>query len=132
MCIKDLVSSEKMQEMIRFVVVGIIATAIHYGVYLLLNNWINVNIAYTLGYIISFVCNFFLSNYFTFKTKPTLKKGVGFTFSHATNYIMHMILLNIMLYVGVPKQFAPIPVLCIVVPMNFLLVRFFLKNKGTQ
>lgn len=118
--------------MIRFVVVGIIATAIHYGVYLLLNNWINVNIAYTLGYIISFVCNFFLSNYFTFKTKPTLKKSVGFTFSHATNYIMHMILLNIMLYVGVPKQFAPIPVLCIVVPMNFLLVRFFLKNKGTE
>ena len=52
-------------EIARFGVVGVLATAIHYGVYLLLNPYMNANIAYTIGYVVSFICNFFLSNYFS-------------------------------------------------------------------
>ena len=44
-------------ELIRFGIVGVIAVAIHYGVYWILQHWINVNVAYTIGY---FVINFFL------------------------------------------------------------------------
>lgn len=113
---------------IRFVGVGALATVIHYGLYLLLNPYIKTNIAYTIGYLVSFVCNFFLSNYFTFKTKPTTKKGIGFAFSHIINYILHIVLLNTFLWLGISKTLAPIPVFIIVIPINFLLVRFFLKS----
>lgn len=116
-------------EIFRFGIVGVIATGIHYGIYLLLNLWLNVNLSYTLGYIISFVCNFYLSNVFTFKTQPTVRKGVGFAFSHAVNYSLQIVLLNIMIFCGIPQKYAPIPVWAISIPLNFILVRFFLKGK---
>lgn len=54
------------QEIIRFGIVGTVATGIHYGIYLLLNHIILVWLAYTIGYIISFICNFYLTSVFTF------------------------------------------------------------------
>jgi putative flippase GtrA len=121
--------NKKLGEVFRFVLVGGIATGIHYGLYLLLNPYLNASIAYTIGYIISFLCNFVLSNYFTFRTRPNVKKGLGFAFSHLVNYTLHIVLLNVFLWIGLSKTWAPIPVFAIVIPVNFILVRFFLKNK---
>ena len=116
-------------EIFRFGVVGTIATALHYGIYFLLISFLETNISYSIGYAISFIGNFYLSNYFTFKTKPSIRKGIGFGISHGINYLLHMILLNIFLWIGVPEEYAPIPVFAIVIPVNFLLVRFVLKSK---
>lgn len=125
----DILHASNLWEVIRFGIVGVAATAIHYGIYLLLNLWLNANISYTIGYFTSFICNFLLSNYFTFKTKPSAKKGLGFALSHAINYGMQMVLLNIFLWTGMNKTWVPIPVFCITIPINFLLVRYFLKKK---
>ena len=46
---------EKLFEFIRFCFVGTIAAGIHYGIYYLLQVYINVNVAYTTGYLISLV-----------------------------------------------------------------------------
>jgi putative flippase GtrA len=119
-------------EFIRFVVVGIIATAIHYGIYYLLQKVINVNIAYTIGYLLSFCCNFFLTAHFTFRSSATVKHGIGFALSHLINYGLHILLLNVFLWVGLSKQVAPIPVFCIVIPINFVLVRTVFKYKFFQ
>lgn len=117
-------------EIIRFGIVGIIATIIHYGIYLALNLIITSWIAYSVGYGISFLCNFYLSNKFTFKTKPTIKKGIGFGVSHFVNYLLQVILLSIFIKLGIPDNYAPLPVFCIAVPINFLMVRFVLKSKN--
>lgn len=117
-------------EIIRFGIVGIIATIIHYGIYLALNLIITSWIAYSVGYGISFLCNFYLSNKFTFKTKPTIKKGIGFGVSHFINYLLQVILLSIFIKLGIPDNYAPLPVFCIAVPVNFLMVRFVLKSKN--
>lgn len=115
------------KEIIRFGIVGGIATIIHYAIYLMLNIIIVSWIAYSVGYGISFLCNFYLSNKFTFKTKPTIKKGVGFGFSHFSNYLLQIALLSLFIKLGVPDKYAPIPVFCIAAPVNFLMVRFVLK-----
>ena len=39
-----------------------------------------------------------------------------------------MVVLNIFLWMGVSREIAPLPMFCICVPVNFLLVRFFLKR----
>ena len=119
----DLFKTVLTTEFLRFVIVGFTATAIHYGIYLLLNRVIPANPAYAIGYAISFVCNFFLSSRFTFKKKATVMKGVGFGLSHLVNFLLHMLLLNLFLYLGIRESLAPIPVYCICVPVNFLLVR---------
>ena len=73
---------ETLYEIIRFGFVGVIATLIHYSIYWVLQCYIHHNIAYTIGYGISFTCNFFLTAHFTFKKKATVKKGIGFGLSH--------------------------------------------------
>lgn len=121
---------EGVDEIMRFGIVGLIATLIHYGIYLVLNLIIISWIAYSIGYGISFLCNFYLSNKFTFKTKPTIRKGIGFGLSHFINYLLQVILLSIFIKLGIPDQYAPFPVFCIAVPVNFLMVRFVLKSKN--
>ena len=119
---------QTLQEIIRFGIVGILATVIHYGIYWILQQYINHNIAYTLGYGISFICNFFLTAHFTFKKKATVKKGIGFGLSHLCNYLIQLGLLNLFIYIGINKGLAPIFVFAIAIPINFLLVRFVFKH----
>lgn len=117
------------REFIRFGLVGVVATALHYGIYYLLQAFINVNVAYTAGYVISFVVNFYLTSYFTFGTAPSWKKLAGMGGAHLVNYLLHIALLNVFIYLGISKTWAPVPVFAIAIPVNFILVRFVFKHK---
>lgn len=124
-----MINFKKLSEFIRFVIVGIIATIIHYGLYFILQQIIDVNIAYTIGYVCSFVANFYLTAYFTFRKKTSWNKAFGFGGAHLCNYLLHIGLLNLFLWLGVTKPLAPFPVFAIAIPINFLLVRFVFKRK---
>lgn len=111
-------------EFIRFGLVGVLATLIHYAIYyLLLQSGVNSNLAFTIGYILSWLVNFFLTAHFTFKKRASVKKGIGFALSHAVNYCLQIACLNVFIWIGVSEAFSPIPVYCICIPVNFLLVR---------
>lgn len=120
---------KSIREFLRFCLVGVVATAIHYGVYFLLNKlfgterliWTNIN--YSIGYLISWFCNLWLTAHFTFNKDVTFKRGFGFAICHGVNYMLHLLFLNIFLSMGFPKNLAPIPVYAIVVPINFILIR---------
>lgn len=116
------------REFVRFVFVGAFATLLHYLIYSCLIKFINLSIAFSIGYLISFCCNFWLTTKFTFKTDATAKRGLGFAISHLINYGLQMLVLNISVRLGIPDQFAPIPVYLICIPVNFLLVRFVFKK----
>ena len=115
-------------EIIRFGMVGTTAAAIHYGTYWLLQRFIDVNVAYTVGYIVSFIVNYILSARFTFREKTSTRNGLGFIGAHVTNYLMHIVLFNFFLWVGLSRAIAPLAVLAIAVPVNFLMVRFAFKH----
>lgn len=119
----------KRKEFVRFIIVGVLATAIHYGIYFLLCLFILPVLAYTVGYVVSFFCNFYLSVLFTFKTQPSIRKGIGFGLSHIINYLLHIALLSLFIVLGVSPRWAPFPVFVLVVPVNFMLVRFVLKSR---
>ena len=130
----------KIQQFIRFAIVGALATAIHYGLYLLIV-WANdigedetlyTNIAYSIGYVVAWCANFYLSAHFTFQSNTSLKRGIGFAISHGVNYVLHIIFLNLFLWIGLSETIAPIPVFCIVIPINFILVRYVFTSKYFQ
>lgn len=120
-----------LSEIIRFGMVGALATALHYGIYFLLWRYagFNENIAYTVGYALSFVANFYLSAYFTFRSRPSWKRAGGFGGAHLVNYLIHICLLNLFLWLGIPEEWAPLPVFSIAIPVNFLLVRLVFKSR---
>ena len=122
--------SEKMYQFVKFVIVGGFATVIHYAVYLALEYGINLNpnVAYTAGYIISFIFNFFASTLFTFNTETNASNGVKFAGAHIINYFVHMILLNVFMGIGINESLAPIFVFPIAIAINFFMVRFALKK----
>lgn len=123
-----IVRAKVFQQIWRFVVVGVIATAIHYGIYLLLLKYINETIAYSIGYAISFICNFVLTCLFTFEKKPNIRRGAGFGLAHVVNYILHVLLLNFFIWVDVDANMAPLPTFLIVIPLNFILLRYVFKK----
>lgn len=130
---------QQLGEVVRFGIVGVTATLLQYFIYwLLLRLAIHWDVeagthtlstvAMTIGYVVSFIYNFVASTRFTFRVKANARRGAGFLFSHVVNYSLQMLTLNLFLLLGIGKQWAPIPMFCVCVPINFLLVRFFLKR----
>lgn len=130
---------QKIGEVVRFGIVGGLSTLIQYGIYLAMMPLLAhivpqmgdhslATTANTIAYVISFLFNFVASTKYTFKVKANAKRGAGFTLSHVVNYSMQTLCLNLFVGLGMMKQLAMIPTLCICIPINFLLVRFFLKK----
>lgn len=119
---------QKLGEVVRFGIVGVLATLLQYAIYTVLLLWCSPSLSMTVGYILSFIFNFIASTRFTFKVETNARHGVGFALSHVVNYLLQMATLNFFLWIGVSKTLAPIPMFCICVPVNFVLVRFFLKK----
>lgn len=115
--------------LLRFTIVGVTATAIHYGLYLFLLRYWSETISYTIGYAISFVCNFFLTCAFTFRKNASIKRGAGFGLSHLVNYCLQISLLNLFLWCGMKDIYAPILVFCIVIPVNFIFLSYVFNRK---
>lgn len=115
-------------------------------------NEVALNVTYAAGYLVSLVANYLLSLRWTFRTQGSLRKSVGFCASHAINLGLHVGLLNFFLWcrmgqalaafnqkilpgivecfpqLGQADALLPLPVFVVVVPVNFLLVRFVLTS----
>ena len=119
--------SGRIAEVIRFGMVGALATLIQYCIYVALLNLMGENISYTIGYVVSLCVNFILTNYFTFKTNPSKKKGFKFVLAHTINYLLQIVLLNAFINININSKIAPLLVYSISIPINFLLVRKAIK-----
>lgn len=118
---------------VRFCIVGVLSTALHYGLYcLLLWSTVEVNVSYTAAYIASFFANFYLTSVFTFRARPAWGKFAGFAGSHAVNYVLHIVLLNVFLWLGVPPYLAPIPVILTAMLAQYTILRFVFTHKTSQ
>lgn len=121
---------EKFSQFVRFCIVGTGAAALHYGVYFVLQ-WldVNLNVAYTTGYIISFCCNFIATNLYTFHTKPNWKNFIGFAGSHGVNYFLHIVLFNFFLWLGIHKLIAPPLVMLVAMLVQYTILHWVFTSK---
>jgi len=115
---------ERVMQFLRFCIIGTLAAAVHYGIYFLLQWWIDATIAYAAGYVLSFVGNFFLTSYFTFRKVPTWKRFVGFAGSHGLNFVLHIVLFRSFLWIGVHRLVAPPLVMLLAMLVQFCVLRF--------
>ena len=116
-------------EVLRFGVVGVLATVLQYAIYWVLLRWAGASLSLAVGYAVSFVFNFVGSTRYTFRVKANASRGAGFVLSHVVNFLLQMATLNLFIWLGVSRDLAPVPMFCVCVPVNFILVRFFLKKE---
>ncbi|WP_051359442.1 GtrA family protein [Paucisalibacillus globulus] len=120
----------KYQSFIRFILVGIVNTFNYYILYLL---FMAVSIPYifshTVAFVISMIGSFYLNCYFTYKTKPTLKKFFQFPITYIVNYSVTTISLYVLVDLFMLNEFiAPLISAVIPIPFTYLVSRWVLTK----
>ena len=130
-----LTGESRISEILRFCIVGGIATAIQYGIYVVFVDAVHVKAVPStlISYGISFLFNYLLSSYFTFQKKPSTQNMMGFICSHAINMGMQTGIVAIFKGI-VGNTLALLPAFAICIPLNYLMVRYafnhdIFKNK---
>lgn len=100
---------QQIGEIVRFGIVGGVATLIQYGVYLLMLYAVSPTLSNTIGYAVSFLFNFVASTRYTFKVKTNARHGAGFALSHLINYGLQIVMLHLFMALGFSEKLAPVP-----------------------
>ena len=121
---------QELWRIVRFGITGTLSTLLHYGVYLLVLMWTVPAVAYTVGYGVGLCFNYVMTTFFTFRKAPSKRNAAGFVVSHVVNYLLELSVLYLFLWMGMDERLAGILTLIVVVPINFLILRFvFVRNK---
>ena len=122
----------------RFVLVGTLGTGLQYGIYYLLlmvfqRRWPDVGIltsvAFTAGFIIEMVCNYFLTSFYTFRVRPTWKNAGGFLFGRAINYVIQLLFLNLLIWLHLSEELSGIAAIALAGVINYFILLPFYKDK---
>lgn len=123
-------SDKKTAEFLRFCINGCLAVCIQYAVYwLLLHFGVEKNIAFTLGYLVSFSYNFIATSYWTFHSRPSWKRFTGFAGSHVVNYFVQIGFLNLFSFIGFSAKLAGLLAMAAAVPVNYIILHFVYKKR---
>ena len=100
------------KEIIRFVIVGVVATLFNYGVYSVCILFTTPAISMLIATVLATILNYFMTTSFTFRVKRNVKNGIGFIITN----------------LGVSERIAPLPMYAVCIPINFLLVRNVMRR----
>ena len=131
----------KYRSAVRFVLGGALGTGLQYGIYYTLlilfqRQWPDVGIltsvAFSIGYVIEMVYNYFLTSFYTFRVRPTLKNAGGFLFGRAINYVIQLIFLNILIWFHMSEEWAGIVAIALSGVINYFVLLPFYKDKKRE
>ena len=116
---KLLTGNSRLSEIVRFALVGGLATVLQYGFYIIFVHAVGVPAVPStmISYALSFIVNYILSSYFTFHT-----------LSHLVNMGLQTGLVAIFKEI-VGKTLALLPAMALCIPVNYFLVRFAFTSK---
>ena len=129
----------KYRSAVRFVLVGALGTGLQYGIYYMLlgvfqQHWPEVmiltSLAFTIGFVMEMICNYFLTSFYTFRVRPNWKNAGGFLVGRALNYVIQLILLNCLIWLHMSEEWAGIAAIALAGVINyFVLLPFYKDNK---
>lgn len=116
---------------VRFGLVGVVNTAVYYGLYLLFKLVVPYLVAHVLAFCLAMVGSYFLSCYFTFRTKPTWRKFLLFPLSNATNFVISTVGLYVLVaWAHLNQQVAPLVAAAAAIPFTFVVAQFVLVDRS--
>ncbi|MET9108067.1 GtrA family protein [Streptomyces zhihengii] len=111
-------------QIVRFASVGVVNTGTYYGLYLVLLRWLPYVAAHVVAFLVSMVGSFFLTSYFTYRTRPTWRKFLLFPLTNAANFAVTTggvwLLVDVL---GQNRTYAPLIAAAAAIPVTFVVSR---------
>ncbi|GAE03555.1 GtrA-like protein [Clostridium botulinum B str. Osaka05] len=120
---------DKISSFLRFGMIGVINT-VHYYIWYLLLLYLNIPyiISHTIAFTLSMIGSYFLNCYFTFKTKPTLKKFIKYPLTTLANYLISTFSLVLLVKIfHINSSTAVLWAAILPIPITFLATKHILK-----
>jgi len=125
--------NQQFARIVRFGLVGVVNTGVYYGCYLLFCLAVPIMAAHVLAFVVAMVGSYFLSCYFTFRTKPTWRKFLLFPLSNATNFVVSTAGLYLLVHwLDVDTRIAPLVAAAAAIPFTFVIAQFVLVNRTAE
>ncbi|OFZ65900.1 MAG: hypothetical protein A2V79_06910 [Betaproteobacteria bacterium RBG_16_56_24] len=127
--VKTLIKKSIHSEFFRFLLAGVSNTLVTYVVYLLLLPFLPYLYAYTIAYCAGVLNAYFMSVFFVFRKKVSLRSFLKFPFVYAAQYFLGASILWLLVgQLGIGPAWAMAVVIVVTVPVTFLTSRFVLKK----
>lgn len=129
---------EKYRSAVRFVIAGTAGAIFQYAVYYLLlyifglkypGDTFMESVAFTTAYVTEMISNYFVTCFFTFKKKPSLKNALGFLFGRTLDYFIQILQFNLYTYLEIPASWAGFIAIVLTGIINYFVLLPFYKEK---
>lgn len=130
---------EKVRSAVRFVILGTTGSVVQTLFFLAAmwclgepeKNSVLYFVAFGIGFVLEMIPNYFLSNLYTFGTRPNWKNATGFLIARAINLVIQFGLLPVLVYLLPTWNDGNIGFVVIVIAgiINYLILLMFFKKK---
>ncbi|UYQ62534.1 GtrA family protein [Streptomyces peucetius] len=111
-------------QIVRFALVGGVNTGTYYGLYLALLTFLPYVAAHVVAFLLSMVGSFFLTSYFTYRTRPTWRKFLLFPLTNAANFVVTTCGVYVLVDVlRLERTYAPLVAAAAAIPVTFVVSR---------
>ena len=124
-------NNPKLQEFLKFCIVGGLCTAIDAIVYYATYRIVGYKIALILGFTLSLIVNYILNIKWSFQSKLSVKNALGLIGANCFNiFVVRMSLMWLFTsFYGLDEGIAFVPTLVISVFTNFIIVRSLVRER---
>ena len=117
------------KQVLLFAVAGLARTVLGYLLYLLLLRFLPYWLAFTTCYVATLAFSFYLNGRYVFEASVTARRAIRYVLIYCINYLLSLGVLMLaveVLYLG--PVVAPLCVIAVMFPVNFLAERFALTK----
>lgn len=126
-----LLGGKSLRQIVLFLIVGIANTILTYVVYLALLRVAHYAWAFTGAFIVGLIFTGLMNIRVTFAHHPTIAACLVFSAYYGLYWIFAQLLLHVFVeWFGIDEHYAPILMLPIVVPINFVMTRLIVHRFG--
>ncbi|MBS7532019.1 YfhO family protein [Hazenella sp. IB182353] len=131
--ISEVLNSFLNRDWVRFIIVGFINTFNYYVCYLFFLHVFHLNylMSHLIAFVLSMIGSFLLNSYYTYRTKPTLKKALKFPLTYVVNVSVTTSSLYVLVdLLALDENISPLIASIIAIPFTFLISKKILVQKN--
>jgi putative flippase GtrA len=113
----------------RFLLGGVVNTAVTYGLYLSIELIVNYQIAYFFAYLTGMIIAYIVNSLFVFRVELSYKSLFAYPLVYLAQYLISAMLLGTMVEVfGLAKVYAPLLVIVMMIPLTYVVNILLLEH----